>query len=109
MDCGDRHVFEVIADEAHPDGDGAPYPGDQELGDFMETVCGEALDGYVGPQSGPVGSLPLRYSAAEWDLGYRRIVCVAVATDGADVFEVTGSFGGEWEVVGVLGGDVVTA
>lgn len=109
VDCDQRHVFEVIADDAHPAPAGDPYPGDDELATFMENLCDEALDNYAASASAPIGTLPLFFTSAEWELGYRRVVCVAAATDGDDVFEVAGSFAGEWEIVGILAGDVVSA
>lgn len=111
LPCEESHTFEVVGIAVHPDAADDPFPGDDELGDFIDGTCADALAGYAeGAIAGGeirVGVLP--FAASEWDHGLREFPCLAfVRGRPGELFEVQGSFAGEWRILGVFGGDSVT-
>ena len=109
ISCDRPHSFELILNELLAGDGAAPYPGDAGLDELMTKRCRDALADYAADPDASLAVVPLRFGEAEWNLGYRRVRCMAFATDGIELFEVRGSFAGEWAVLGVVGGDVVTA
>ena len=82
--CGQPHDHEVYAVFAHPGGDGAPFPGDDEISRVAEAGCLERFPGFAGTAYegsglaiGTVG--PIEES---WEAGDRQIACVLRSADG---------------------------
>ena len=76
--CNQPHRMEAFGVLTHPAPDGAPYPGEEQLGSFADDNCADAFRGYVGTDietsALSVGSfLP---DARQWRGGDRHILCV---------------------------------
>ncbi len=109
VDCAGEHTFEVVGVGEHPAAAGDAFPSQSQLDGFMDQFCIDALAGYLDGPPGRVSVIPIRFGAAEWELGYRTIRCLAFATEGGELALVAGSFRGDWTLIGPVGGDTVTA
>jgi hypothetical protein len=101
VDCDEPHDHEVFALPQHPDGEGAPYPGQDALLEFAQQRCDEAFEGYVGTDyaSSALYLTALTPSEEAWtDAGDREIVCLLAGepVDG-EFTQLTGSKEGSGE------------
>jgi hypothetical protein len=81
--CDEAHLAEIFGHGELPDAAGAPYPGDEQLGDASEKECGSAFKEYVGIEYDlshlDAGFL---YPGPEtWPGGDRRVICYVVGTE----------------------------
>ncbi len=111
--CSGRHTHEVVADLVHPAGPGAPYPGGAEVDAYAATVCEEEYVASGGDPAEPGVVVGARFvGRVDWEMGYRRLVCVAiVVSESGELLEGRGSLlDRTWEAAGVYREDeLVTA
>lgn len=91
--CDEPHDAEVYALVDLPDGDGASYPGDDEVFDRADDLCFEEFEPFVGAAYDD-SSLDFIYyvpGADSWDEGDRSVACMVVDMDGEPL---TGSMEG---------------
>ena len=104
--CEQEHSFEFIGTAVHPGGAQEPFPGEEELAQFIQTECGRLLDDYaalpVDPELVGTAPHPIVFANGEWELGHRSSRCFAfAATAEAGLLNVRGSLkDDDWEVVG---------
>ncbi len=103
VDCDALHAFQVVAiTELDED---AAFPSQLDFDDLQEG-CDAALAGVDQPPRGTVVSFISGFSESDWDLGYRRIVCIAAAiSEVGELYRVEGSFTEEWTTRGVFRSD----
>lgn len=100
IDCASPHAFEVV--EAIELPDDAAFPSQQRF-DELQGECQDAIAAVEQPARGTVVSFISAFSEADWELGYRRIVCLAAAiSEVGELYRVEGSFQGDWETRGVF-------
>ncbi|HEY5579398.1 MAG TPA: septum formation family protein [Acidimicrobiia bacterium] len=104
--CEQDHSFEFIGAAVHPAGAGEPFPGEDELAQFVQTECGRLLDEYaalpVDPELVGAAPHPIVFASSEWELGHRASRCFAFAATAEEgLLNVRGSLTEEdWEVLG---------
>ncbi len=113
LPCEGPHSLEIVGDvqlDAAPD---AEFPGLDQLQEDAEAVCLDALaefadDPFVGL---PLAVFPMIFGEVDWEAGYRRVRCIAFASDqSGSLLEVIGSFAEPgWEPIGVFGAGTISA
>lgn len=96
VDCDDVHDAEVFALPQHPDGEDAPFPGDEALNEFVMERCEAEFEPYVGIAYDATTDLyftALTPSADSWtSASDREVVCLLVGEPVGDGFaQLTGS------------------
>jgi hypothetical protein len=93
IDCDEPHEAEVfatfdIADGELPDGPDVPgYPGGPELTWYAQDQCTARLETYLGTSywDSDLDVKVITPSFSTWDLGDRRITCLAMAEGGGSL------------------------
>lgn len=85
--CGQPHDGEVYAVLLHPDAQGSPYPGQQQVLDFGTQTCVEAFQGFVGiPYEDSVYQVfTFVPDGPSWAAGLRTLNCSVADAAGAPI------------------------
>jgi hypothetical protein len=95
VDCAEPHDGEVYALPQHPDGEDAPFPGQEALDEFSAERCEAEFEEYVGTsfEESAFFFTSLSPGQEAWEgAGDREVVCLLVGAPAGDGFEqLTGS------------------
>lgn len=85
--CEEPHAGEVYAVLLHPDAQGSPYPGQQQVLDFGTQTCVEAFPGFVGiPYEESVYQVyTFVPDERSWVAGLRTLNCSVAEMSGAPI------------------------
>lgn len=85
--CEQPHDGEVYAVLLHPEAQGSPYPGQQEVLDFGTQTCVEAFQGFVGiPYEDSVYQVfTFVPDGPSWAAGLRTLNCSVADASGAPI------------------------
>lgn len=83
--CSEPHLAESIGRFTHPEADGAPWPGDEQIRLEANRGCAAVLGDYATAGGNPVPVQPVAFarplSRVEWEDGLRSVGCAVLVFD----------------------------